>query len=105
MFVCMFVPRISPKRNALAISKILHNILMPILGQRYYFQVAILFKRRNMGRIHFQRYFEVISITYRRQKREAAANTLVPDARRPRFAPSQMRERGERNKREQRFHA
>src|ERR1043165_1009124 len=58
----MFVPRISPKRNALAISKILHNILMPILGQRYYFQVAILFKRRNMGRIHFTRYFEVISI-------------------------------------------
>src|ERR1043165_6446644 len=78
MFVCMFVPRISPKRNALAISKILHNILMPILGQRYCFQVAILFKRRNMGRIHFPRYFEVISITYRRQKREAAANTLVP---------------------------
>src|ERR1043165_9374571 len=78
MFVQYSVPRISPKRNALAISKIVHNILMPILGQRYYFQLAILFKRRNTGRIHFPRYFEVISIAYGPQKREAAANRLVP---------------------------
>src|ERR1043165_1382790 len=66
LYVCMYgVPRISPKRNALAISKILHNIIMPRLGQRYYFQLAILFKRRNMGRIHFAGYFEAISIAYR----------------------------------------
>ena len=52
MFVCPFLK--APKRNALAIYKILQNIITPRLGQRDYFQLAILFKRRYMDILNFQ---------------------------------------------------
>ena len=51
MFVCCLK---GPKRNALAIYKILHNIITPRHDQRDYFQLAILFKRRYMDILNFQ---------------------------------------------------
>ena len=55
MYVCCLK---APKRNALAIYKILQNIITPRHGQRDYFQLAILFKRRYMDILNYFQLFQ-----------------------------------------------